>query len=266
MNSCLYECTVMHHRLEPRRHRFAYRLFMFYLDLDEIPGLAKRLLLMGHNRFNMFSFREDDHVRQNGLGLRDSIGEQLRSHGVTSDVGRMMLLTHLSTLGYAFNPVSFYFCYDQEDKPLAVVVEVGNTFGEQKIYVVTRDHWTGGYFQQRQDKFFYVSPYIDMDATFEFRMAVPDERLRIQINDFNKERKFFLSTLSGSRRELTNRALIFYALRFPLITLRVIALIHWEAAKLYLKKLPFYRKHEFPELQREVYHGRRRSSLPVVHS
>ncbi len=256
MNSCLYECAVMHHRLEPLKNRFVYRMFMFYLDLDELDSLAGTLRLLSRNQFNVFNFRDDDHLQFSGTHVKESIIEYLDSKGVALKNGRVMLLTHLCTLGYTFNPVSFYFCFDENGQPLCVVPEIGNTFGELKLFFIGQNELDDGSFCQRTEKYFYVSPFTDLDTTFDFNLKTPGETLNLRIDDYQEGQKFFISTLTGSRKELTDGRLCWYTLRFPFITLKVIFLIHWQALKLILRKLPYHKKTDHPELQREVYYGR----------
>lgn len=252
MNSCLYECTVMHHRLKPVKNRFVYRVFMFYLDLDEIAQVARSLRLLSRNRFNIFNFRDDDHATPNGGTVRENIVEFLRSKGVHEPVGKIVLLTHLRTFGHVFNPVSFYFCYDERGEPLCAVPEVGNTFKELKLFFLGRETFRQGSFRAREKKHFYVSPFIDLDAVFDFDLAIPGDSLRIAINDYQADEKFFLSTLTGKRMPLSDWSLLRYAVSIPFVTLKVLGLIHLQALRLYLNKLPYHKKTEHPELQQEV--------------
>ena len=141
MNSHLYECQIMHERIVPKRYGFTHNIFMFYVDLDEVESLAKRLRWFGSERFNLFSFYEQDHLKFAGKNLKQSILEFLSKRGVELEGGRIMLLTHLRTLGHVFNPVSFYFCFDRAGNPKCVVAEVGNTFGEIKPYFLGADCW-----------------------------------------------------------------------------------------------------------------------------
>ncbi len=256
MNSCLYECSVMHHRLEPVRHRFAYKLFLFYLDLDEIDGLSERMYLLSRNRFNLFTFRDRDHWPLSGGHPKERLLSFLKANGVDGSVLSIRLLTHAAVFGYAFNPVSFYFCFDRDERPVCAVAEVGNTFGEQKLFYFGPEDFQGGAFLARATKYFYVSPFIDMDADFEFDLAIPREDMMIRINDLRDGRTFFLSSLIGKRKSLNDRTLFWYSIRFPLITLMVIFRIHWQALRLFLKKLPYHKKEHFQELQREVLYGK----------
>jgi uncharacterized protein len=257
MNSCLYEARVMHNRLSPTPHRFHYKVFLFCLDLDEIDTLAARLHWLSRNRFNLFNFCDRDHLQLpagNATGIRQHITSYLRSQNMEIGKGRIMLITNCRTLGHQFNPVSFYFCYDEQDRPLCAIAEVGNTFGELKPYLLGPDTLHQNTFRQKQRKYFYVSPFIDLDTWFDFDLTIPDDTLRIRIDDFDSDNnRFFLSTLSGRRVPLTDAKLLRSFFSIPFVTLKVIALIHWQAFKLWRKKIPFHHKAEQPGLQRGVY-------------
>jgi hypothetical protein len=252
VNSCLFDGVVMHHRLRPLRNRFVYSVYLFYLDLEELDDLPRRLRLFSRNRFNLYSFRDADHLRITAGDLRTNLVEYLRRNGVTDEVGRIMLLTNVRVLGYVFNPVSFYFCFDRAGQPLCAVPEVGNTFGEQKAYFMGSDTRTENGFRRQMLKMFYVSPFVDLDTTFDFHLRIPGERLQVQVDDLQDGERFFLSALTGVRKPLTDRALLYDFLRIPFITVKVIWLIHWQAMKLWLRKLPFRRKAEHPELQQDI--------------
>ncbi len=259
-NSCLYKAKVMHHRLAPTDHRFHYSVFMFYLDLDEIDSLAKRLKFISHNRFNFFNFRDKDHLQlpkegpDTSKNIRQHITDYLRSNGVAIGNGRIMVLTNLCTLGYQFNPVSFYFCYDEQGQPVCSIVEVCNTFLEMKPYFLGADTMQDEQFKLNTTKYFYVSPFIDMDTNFDFDLHIPGEKLQLKIDDYDKDgKRFFISTLSGTRKPLKDSILLLYFFSFPLITLKIIGLIHWQALKLWLKKLPYHKKDTDLDLQKEVY-------------
>ncbi len=260
MNSCLYKAKVMHHRLAPRVHRFHYDIFMFYLDLDEIDSIAGSLKFISRNRFNLFNFRDKDHLqlpRKNpdtSKNIRQHITDYLQSNGVIIGNGRIMVLTNLCTMGYQFNPVSFYFCYDEAGQAVCSIVEVCNTFLEMKPYFLGTDTRTGDQFKLNTAKYFYVSPFIDMDTNFDFDLQIPGEKLQVKIDDYDKEgRRFFISTLSGTKKKLTDATLLYYFFSFPFVTVKVITLIHWQALKLWAKKLPFHKKASDMELQQEVY-------------
>jgi len=248
--SCLYDCRVMHQRLSPFANRFLYRLFMFYLNLDEIDTVAARIPWISHNRFNLFNFREADHVHYGPGTLKQAVIGYAREQGCRAEISRVMLLTHLRVLGHVFNPVSFYFCFDAQDKAVAVVTEVGNTFREMKPYFLGSQTWNGQRFESSQAKYFYVSPFIAHDAEFRFKLAVPGETLSLAIDDARDGNLFFVSALTGERQALTSTAVLGFALRFPLMTVQVLGLIHWRALQMWLRRIPYFRKTEYSDLQR----------------
>jgi uncharacterized protein len=280
MNSCLYEARVMHNRLSPTPHRFHYKVFLFCLDLDEIGTLAARLHWLSHNRFNLFNFCDRDHLQlphtaatpdtaepadtaetpDTAPDIRRHITGYLRSQNIEIGNGRIMLVTNCRTLGHQFNPVSFYFCFDEQGNPRCAVAEVGNTFRELKPYLLGPDTLHQKTFRQKQRKYFYVSPFIDLDTWFDFDLTIPDDALKIRIDDFDSDNnRFFLSTLTGRRVPLTDANLLRSFFSIPFVTLKVITLIHWQALKLWRKKIPFHRKAEQPGLQRGVYRPFRQS-------
>lgn len=265
MNSCLYECTVMHNRLEPKKNWFQYKIFFFYLDLDEIDEVAKKIWLISHNRFNVFNFRDKDHLefpKENPVkskSTKENISTYLQMQNrpeleAQLQGGRMMLLTNLCTFGYQFNPVSFYYFFDKKEEATAAVVEIGNTFLEQKPFFLSPEMLKDDLFHLNTQKNFYVSPFIDHDTIFDFRLKVPRDKLDIKIDDQKKDgTRFFITTLMGKKVELTNWSMIKYAVRFPFITLKVIVLIHYQAAKLWLRGFAFHKKGDHQDLQQEVY-------------
>jgi uncharacterized protein len=273
MNSCLYECHVMHARFAPREHRFLYRIFLFAFDLDELEALHRRLPFFSINRANLYAFRDRDflptdeplhpanprdesHPLGNFAGsLKQRVLAYLATRGVDLTGGRVVLVTLPRVLGYLFNPVSFYFCYDRTGAPVAALAEVTNTFKEMKPYFLGPDTRAAGQgeFRLRVPKHFYVSPYSDVDVAFDFTLRPPGDRLSVQIDDYAGATRTLTSTLTGVRRELTGARLAWCTVKYPLITLRVIALIHWHAWLLWLKRVPWFAKAARPADQRELY-------------
>jgi DUF1365 family protein len=249
----------MHHRLQPKKHRFNYNVFMFYIDLDEVELLSKKLWMFSNNRFNYFSLRKDEHLQlpidhpDKTKSIREQITLYLSQNGLNIGNGRIMLLTNLNVLGYNFNPVSFYYCYDENNLPLCVVCEIGNTFGELKPFLLKKEHLSENKYHLNTTKYFYVSPFIDHDTNFDFNLVIPDEKLNIRIDDYKDGERFFISTLTGSKQPLTNMNLVWYSIRFPFITLKIITLIHWNAIKLWIKKIPYHKKSANQELQKDVF-------------
>jgi hypothetical protein len=282
----------MHHRFTPREHRFVYRLFLVALDLDELDTVHRRLRLFSVNRSNLYSFRERDHLptftpahnpsapsplssvrcspssspTPAGSPLKQRVSDYLAARGIDLTGGRVVLVTLPRMLGYLFKPVSFYFCYDRDGRPVASLAEVTNTFHELKPYFLgpdTRDP-EGNSFRLRVPKHFYVSPFSDVDIAFDFTLRPPRERLSVQIDDYDGPRRTLATTLAGPRRELTDGALASFLFKYPLLTLRVITLIHWHALLLWLKRVPWYAKAARPADQRDLYHPH--TSLTPTHT
>jgi uncharacterized protein len=250
--SAIYECEVMHHRLKPREHRFQYNVFYLWLDLDVIDGLAKRLRFFSRNRFNLFSFHDSDHMDYGAGDVKANVLRFLRESGVdTTPIASIRLLTFPRVFGYIFNPVCFYYAFDASGTPLCAVAEVTNTFHEQKPYVL-RENEEGKRFRLITPKHFYVSPFFGLEVSFDFKLPVPGDHLEIHIDDREAGERVLLTKLSGKRRELTDGALMACAVKYPLLTLRVIFLIHWHAFRLWMKRIPFHRKNAHPDLQRGV--------------
>jgi hypothetical protein len=223
---------------------------MFYLDLDEIDNLSSRLALFSRNRFNVFNFRDRDHLAFDKPDVKRNILKYIRENGVVEEIKKIQLLTNVATFGYNFNPVSFYFCFDKDDKPICAVPEVGNTFGELKPFFIDKENLFNGQFSARMQKNFYVSPFIEHDVFFDFKLSVPDNKLNIKIDDYKEGNRIFTTHLSGNSNELTDLNLMKYAVKYPLVTLKVIGAIHWQAMKLILKKVRYFKKNEYLDLQK----------------
>jgi len=259
--SAIYECQVMHHRLKPKEHRFDYRVFYLWLDLDELESLSGRLRLFKRNRAALFSFSDADHILKGGANVKENVLQIMREAGVnTGSISRIKLLTFPRMFGYIFNPVCFYYAYDTDGQAVCALAEVTNTFHEQKPYVLTQRE--GDRFRLITQKHFYVSPFLDLELNFDFKLRLPTEHLEIHIDDQEGDSKAILTSLTGKRRALTDSALLICALKYPLLTLRVIFLIHWHAFRLWMKGLRVYRKAERPELQRDLYRPHRSITPP----
>jgi DUF1365 family protein len=229
----------MHRRVRPRRHRLRYSIFSFLFDLDELDALNNRLRLFSRNRFNLFSFYDDDFGFKKGKPLKLQIEDLLREAGLQPNGGPVRLLAIPRILGYAFNPLNVYFCYDKDGGSLvAIVCEVNNTFGERHAYVLVAEPQSAGSDGAMRctcAKMFYVSPFIGMDLAYDFRIAPPDESVTIAIRGFNDEGTLITAVHSAHRVELSDGALARTLASHPLMAIKVIGGIHWEALKIWLK-------------------------------
>jgi uncharacterized protein len=243
--SAFYAGTVMHQRLRPRRHRLRYRIFSLLLDLDELDGLAARLRLFSRNRFNLFSFHDHDFGDRGPKPLRAQIERHLAAAGIETPGGAIRLLTMPRVLGYAFNPLSVYFCYRRPDGLAAIVYEVSNTFGERHSYVIPV-HGDGAIHQECAKRFF-VSPFLDMDMNYLFRVVPPGRRVGIAISGRDAQGPVIVASLFAERAPLSDARLARAFVTYPLLTLKVIAGIHWEALRLWLKGARLRRRPPLPE-------------------
>jgi DUF1365 family protein len=237
--SAFYAGTVMHRRLRPRQHRLQYRVFSLLLDLDEIDGLSQRLRLFSRNRFNVFSFHDSDYGAGTPEPLRAQVEAHMREAGLDPDGGPIRLLTMPRILGYAFNPLSVYFCYRSDSALVAILCEVNNTFSQRHNYLigVTDSDNETGLVRQECAKGFYVSPFLDMNMIYAFRVVPPGRRVSISITGRDAEGPMIVAILAAERAPLSDAALTRAFIIFPLLTLKVIAGIHWEALLLWLKGL-----------------------------
>jgi hypothetical protein len=229
----IYFGKVAHRRLRPVEHRFSYRVFSFLIDLDRLDELSAGLKLFSRNRFNVFSFFDRDHGHDAPADLAEHVRSALRNAGLPAD-GRILLLCYPRLFGYAFNPLAVYYCHDASGKLTAIMHEVRNTFGGRHSYLIpTMEH--DEVIHQEAEKVFHVSPFMPMEMIYRFRLTRPGERLSVVIRESDREGEIFQAALSGERAPLDDRALLGALLAYPLMTLKVIAAIHWEAIRLLLK-------------------------------
>ena len=235
--SALYRGGVMHRRLRPRAHQLNYRVFWLLLDLAEIDGLDRRLRLLSRNRFNLLSFHDRDHSDGSGTALRLQIEDFLRRAGVDIGDGPIRLLTMPRVLGYVFNPISLYYCHQADGRLAAMVYEVTSTFGVRHAYVipVPSEDQAAGLIRQGAAKALYVSPFMGMEMDYVFRGHAPGQRLDLTIDGLDAEGVLITAAMSGERRPLQDGQLWAAALALPLMTFKIMAAIHWEALKLWLK-------------------------------
>jgi hypothetical protein len=236
--AALYFGTVMHARMKPMAHRFSYKVMSLLIDLDRLAE-ADRVspMLFGVNRRALYSFNERDHGLRDGSSLRQHAQRLAAEQGIDLTGGRVLLLGYPRLLGYTFNPLSVYFCYDATGALALVIYEVRNTFGDLHPYVLpVRPGELGpAGLRQEQDKLFYVSPFIEMAMRYHFRVVPPGDNVRVRILETDAEGPVLAATFSGQRRALSSLALLQASLQVPFLTMKVIGAIHWEALRLWIK-------------------------------
>lgn len=237
-SSALYVGRVGHTRLRPFTHGFEYRVFSILVDLDELESLSRRLRLFSHNRFNLFGLSDRDHGRRDGSSLREWIDGHLTAADIDLEGGAVRLLCFPRILGYTFNPLSVWYCYHADGTLRAVLHEVKNTFGEQHGYLVP----VGDDLRHSFDKELFVSPFMEMEAHYRFAMNRPGEQLSVGITQLDAEGEILRASIRGRRRPLSDRALLGLFFSHPLMTLKVIAAIHYQAFHLWRKGARYRRR------------------------
>ena len=244
MHSSLYRGLVRHTRYKPRRHDFRYRMFQFYLDLDELPGVLDRLWFCSSRRPAPVRFRRRDHLGPRELPLKEAVRRKVVELGGPRLDGRVRLLTNLRYFGYGFNPVSFYYCYGVDGVTLeAIVAEINNTpWGEQHCYVLpaSASAGTARKLRFRFGKDFHVSPFLPMDMDYDWRFTLPDDRLLVHMENWREDRLAFDATMTLEREPLSSPALTRALVAYPFMTGKVAGAIYWQALRLWLKRAPFF--------------------------
>ena len=242
----LYAGTLRHRRFHPRKHEFTYKLFMAWLDIDRIPEIMAVSPWTSYNRFNWASFEERDHFGDPGMSLRERVVQDARAHGISVPDGPIFLLTHFRYLGYCFNPISFYYCYDRGGHLDTVLAEVNSTFGESHNYWLSPKNRrpSANALHYRCPKAMHVSPFMGMNLDYDFVLTEPNDKLVAHMGASERgsasasPQEFFDATLTMERQPWTSRNLVVVLLRHPWMTAKVIAAIHWQALRLFLKRIP----------------------------
>lgn len=244
MHSRIYEGQVKHRRFEPRHHEFQYSLYMMYLDLDELPFVFDRFWLWSVNRFNLAFFDRRKHYGDPQRPLDECIRELVQEKTGQKQEGPIRLLTHMCYYGYGFNPVSFYYCFDAQDKHLeCIVAEVNNTpWGEQHCYVLHENDNSGGQQKKRYqfDKCFHVSPFMEMNLLYDWRFSTPDKNLVVFMSNLKEDIRLFDAGMVLESIPIKSATLARVLIKYPFMTAKVIIAIHYQAFRLWLKKIPFY--------------------------
>ena len=238
--SAIYSGTLRHRRFQPVAHEFSYGIFMAFLDIDRIPELMKVSPFASYNRFNWATFAECDHFGDQSQTLRRRLTIDAAEHGIELDGGPIFLLTHLRYLGYNFNPISLFYCYSQNGNLQTILAEVNSTFGETHNYWLNHTNRTDANHRYRCEKSMHVSPFMRMNLDYTFALTQPAETLVAHMETIEDGSSFFDATLSLRRQPWSAPALHRALIAHPWMTAKVIAAIHWQALRLYLKKAPVY--------------------------
>lgn len=240
----VYWGRIMHNRFSPKRHFFTYPIFIFSMDLDRLPEWDRKLRLFGHNRFSLYSLMDRDHLEasKNGAskaGIKANVIALLRERGFQGEIEKVFMVTQFRALGYVFNPVTFYYCY-ASGRPVAYVAEVNNTFGQRHCYA-----FFGGQSAFVAEKVFYVSPFVEMDMTYHFRFDPLGGKLGVFIDDYRDGKPVLKTRITGAWTPMGDWPLLKTFLKIPFMSAWIIAWIHWQALKLWIKKVPqAFRPHD----------------------
>lgn len=242
MNSCIYEGQVRHARYQPVVHSFSYRLFLMYLDLDELPSLFEGRWFWSTRRAAIARFRREHHLGDPTRRLADCVRDLVERNTGRRPEGPVRLLTNLSYFGYCFNPVSFYYCYGEDGQTLdAIVAEVNNTpWGEQDTYVMAVAPGDASRtLRFSPKKKMHVSPFMPMDIEYEWRLSRPGARLGVNMSNFRDGERIFDAGMSLARTPMTSTSMARVLVAYPFMTMKVIAAIYWQALRLWMKRVPF---------------------------
>ena len=239
-NSIIYDGKVIHRRFKPKEHYFKYKVFSLLIDIDELEIIQKKIKIFSYNKFNIISFFDIDHGPRDGTPIKDWVIDNLKKIGINNEKIQIKLFCYPRIFGYVFNPLSIFFIYDQNSKLISILYEVKNTFGEQHTYV----------FKTNDDKIitnnctkkFHVSPFINMECQYYFRVLKNSEKISIIIDQKDKEGKLLYASQDGKAKDFNEKNLIISYISHPLMTLKIIAAIHYEALKLWLKGIKIIRR------------------------
>ena len=252
MNSCIYNGEVNHTRFKPIKHFLNYKTFSLFIDLNEIEQLDKSISIFSHNKFNIFSFYNKDHGDRDGNCLKKWVISNLQKYKIEGNISKIKILCYPRIFGYVFNPLSIFYCYEN-DKLKSIFYEVKNTFNEQHTYIFKIKD--GEEIKQKCKKKFYVSPFMDMETFYNFKLIDPNQRLSVMIKQTDAEGTVLTATQTGYKKEFNFKQLLINFFKYPLMTLKIISSIHFEALLLW-KKGAIYRKRDkkvFNNLSYEEY-------------
>ena len=240
-DSSIYIGNVIHKRFKPKIHFFKYKVFSILLDISEIDILDKSLKIFSYNKFNIVSFYDADHGPRDGTSIKEWVIKNLNDNRINTENIKIKLLCYPRIFGYVFNPLSVFFIYNKNSELISILYEVKNTFGEQHTYIFkTKEN--ENYIKHTCKKKFHVSPFIEMDCTYFFKILKPSEKISVIIDQYDEEGKLLYASQDGDRIEFNNKNLVLSYLRHPFMTFKIIVAIHFEAFKLWTKGIKFVKK------------------------
>ena len=240
-SSCIYNGQVIHKRFKPKEHFFKYKVFSLLLDLSELSLLDRELKIFSYNKFNILSFYDIDHGPRDGTSLISWVKENLNNNNINSNEIKIKLLCYPRVLGYVFNPLSIFFVYDKNLNLISILYEVKNTFGEQHTYVFKIDK-DNQFLEHSCKKKFHVSPFIEMNCLYYFKILKPTDKLSVVINQNDDSGKLLFASQDGLKNELNNKNLMISYISNPLMSFKIIGAIHFEAFKLWIKGIKLVKK------------------------
>ncbi len=238
MNSCIYNGEVTHKRFKPVKHFLKYKTFSLLIDLDELIQLDSRISIFSHNKFNIFSFYDEDHGERDGRNLKEWVLTNIRKFNIEGKINKIKILCYPRIFGYVFNPLSIFYCYEG-DKLKVIFYEVKNTFNEQHTYIFKIKN--NEEITQKCKKKFYVSPFMDMETHYNFKLLNPNSKLSVFIKQTDSIGTILTATQTGEKKEFSFKQLVKNFFKYPLMTIKIIISIHYEALLLW-KKGAKYRK------------------------
>ena len=240
-NSYIYTGTVIHKRFKPKNHSFNYKVFSLLIDLSELDLMHQKLKLFSYDGFNIISFFNKDHGPRDGSSLKDWVKDNLKKNDIETENIQIKLLCYPRIFGYVFNPLSVFYIYDKNSELISILYEVKNTFGEQHTYIfkVLKD---SNLIQNNCSKKFHVSPFIDMNCNYFFRLLKPGNKISVIIDQYDSKDKILYASQDGIRSDFNTKYLIKSYLKHPIMTFKIIIAIHYEAFKLWVKGIKFIKK------------------------
>jgi len=241
INSSIYNGQVIHKRFKPKVHSFKYSVFSLLIDLSELKLLDKKVNFFSYNKFNWISFYDKDHGDRDGWSLIDWVNKNLKKNNITSENIKIKILCYPRIFGFVFNPLSVFYVYNANNNLVSILYEVKNTFGEQHTYIF-RVEKDGNLIQNNCSKKFHVSPFIEMNCNYFFRILKPGNKISVIIDQYDNEDKILYASQDGVRTDFNTKYLIKSYLKHPIMTFKIIIAIHYEAFKLWAKGIKFIKK------------------------